>query len=59
MKLAILQNPDVIEKIQYRIQIQRPKISEDLLVSSNGIMANAEIIVAPQSSLLVLFSRVI
>ena len=36
MKLAILQNPDVIEKNQYRIRIQRPKISEDLLVSSNA-----------------------
>ena len=36
MKLAILQNPDVIEKNQYRIRIQRPKISKDLLVSSNA-----------------------
>ena len=35
MKLAILQNPDVIGKNQYRIRIQRPKISKDWLVSSN------------------------
>ena len=33
MKLAILQNSDVMEKNQYRIRIQRPKISKDLLVS--------------------------
>ena len=36
MKFTILQNPDVIEKNEYRIWIQRPKISEDLLVSSNA-----------------------
>ena len=29
MKLAILQNPDVIEKNQYRVRIRRPKISKD------------------------------
>ena len=36
MKLAILQNPDVIGKNRYRIWIQRPNISKDLLVSSNA-----------------------
>jgi len=36
MKLAILQNSDVMEKNQYRIRIQRPKISKDLLVSFNA-----------------------
>ena len=36
MKLAILRNPDVIEKNQYRIRTQRPKVSKDLLVSSNA-----------------------
>ena len=36
MKLAIMQNSDVMEKNQYRIRIQRPKISKDLLVSSDA-----------------------
>ena len=36
MKLAILQNSDVMEKNQYRIRIQQPKISKDLLVSFNA-----------------------
>ena len=36
MKLAILQNSNVMEKNQYRIRIQRPKISKDMLVSSNA-----------------------
>ena len=36
MKLAILLNSDVMEKNQCQIRIQRPKISTDLLVSSNA-----------------------
>ena len=36
MKLAILLNSDVMEKNQCQIRIQRPKISKDLLVSSNA-----------------------
>ena len=36
MKLAILQNSDVMEKNQCQIRIQRPKISKDLLVLSNA-----------------------
>ena len=36
MKLAILQNSDVIEKNGCQIRAQRPKISKDLLVPSNA-----------------------
>ena len=36
MKLAILQNSDVIEKNGCQIRTQRPKISKDLLVPSNA-----------------------
>ena len=35
MKLATLQNSDVMEKNQCLIQIQQPKISQVLLVLSN------------------------
>ena len=36
MKLAILQNSDVIEKNGCQIRTQRPKISKGLLVPSNA-----------------------